>query len=214
RAGLERRALGLGRRAPAAADRDGRFGRGPDDGILRGARGAAPLAAGSGRRGLGPHLGPRVGAGARPEPGRAAPTTHRRFARVLPARRRPSDSRPSPLRPAQADGAAGAAGAGHGQGADVRAGAPGSQLASPRRSCPCALACPAPAWPLLVVLPLAFSLAPRPLERYVVLGFVVWLAARAPIGAALEAQSLFSPAPFFPPILGPLSGWAGGGRAG
>ena len=64
-------------------------------------------------------------------------------------------------------------------------------------------------WLLLLVLALAFSLAPRPLERYVVLGFVVWLAARAPIGAALGAQALFSPATFFRPILGPLSGSAG-----
>jgi signal transduction histidine kinase len=64
-------------------------------------------------------------------------------------------------------------------------------------------------WLLLLVLGLAFSLAPRPLERYVVLAFGVWLAARAPIGAALGAQALFSPATFFRPILGPLSGSAG-----
>ena len=64
-------------------------------------------------------------------------------------------------------------------------------------------------WLLLLGLALAFSLAPRPLERYVVLGFVVWLAARAPIGAALGAQAFFSPATFFRPILGPLSGSAG-----
>ncbi len=64
-------------------------------------------------------------------------------------------------------------------------------------------------WLLLLVLGLAFSLAPRPLERYVVLGFVVWLAARAPIGAALGARALFSPATFFRPMLGPLSGSAG-----
>ena len=96
---------------------------------------------------------------------------------------------------------------------------PGGHGSSPRCRClrsrarqkswPSSAAAGSPTWLLLLVLALAFSLAPRPLERYVVLGFVVWLAARAPIGAALGAQALFSPATFFRPILGPLSGSAG-----
>jgi two-component system nitrogen regulation sensor histidine kinase NtrY len=64
-------------------------------------------------------------------------------------------------------------------------------------------------WLVLLTLVLAFSLAPRPLERYLILAFVVWLSARAPIGAALGARALFSPATFFRPLLGPLSSSAG-----
>jgi len=64
-------------------------------------------------------------------------------------------------------------------------------------------------WLVLLCLVLSFSVAPRPLERYVILAFVVWLAARAPIGAALAARALFSPATFFRPMLGPLSSSAG-----
>jgi len=64
-------------------------------------------------------------------------------------------------------------------------------------------------WLVLLTLVLAFSLAPRPFERYLILAFVVWLAARAPIGAALGARALFSPATFFRPLLGPLSSSAG-----
>src|SRR5262249_2069522 len=37
----------------------------------------------------------------------------------------------------------------------------------------------------------------------------VWLSVRAPIGPALGLQPLFSPATFFRPLLGPLSGSAG-----
>jgi two-component system nitrogen regulation sensor histidine kinase NtrY len=64
-------------------------------------------------------------------------------------------------------------------------------------------------WLVLLTLVLAFSLASRPLERYLILGFGIWLAARAPIGAALGARALFSPATFFRPLLGPLSSSAG-----
>ncbi len=64
-------------------------------------------------------------------------------------------------------------------------------------------------WLMLLTLALAFSLAPRPLERYLILAFGVWLSARAPIGAALGARALFSPATFFRPLLGPLSSSAG-----
>jgi two-component system nitrogen regulation sensor histidine kinase NtrY len=64
-------------------------------------------------------------------------------------------------------------------------------------------------WLVLLTLTLAFSLAPRPLERYLILAFGVWLSARAPIGAALGARALFSPATFFRPLLGPLSSSAG-----
>ena len=37
----------------------------------------------------------------------------------------------------------------------------------------------------------------------------MWLAVRAPVGPALGLQPLFSPATFFRPLLGPLSGSAG-----
>ncbi|HEX5387950.1 MAG TPA: ATP-binding protein [Gemmatimonadales bacterium] len=64
-------------------------------------------------------------------------------------------------------------------------------------------------WLLLLVLALAFALARRPLERYLVLAFVLFLAVRAPPGVALGARALFSPATYFRPLLGPLSSSAG-----
>jgi signal transduction histidine kinase len=64
-------------------------------------------------------------------------------------------------------------------------------------------------WLVLVTFTLALSLAIRPVERYLLLTLVLWLAARAPVGAALGLQRLFSPATFFQPLLGPLSGSAG-----
>jgi signal transduction histidine kinase len=64
-------------------------------------------------------------------------------------------------------------------------------------------------WLLLIVLAIAFALARRPVERYLVLAFVLYLAVRTPLGTALYAQALFSPATYFRPILGPLSGSAG-----
>ena len=64
-------------------------------------------------------------------------------------------------------------------------------------------------WLLLLAFALALSLAVAPVERFLLLGLVLWLAARAPVGAALGLQGLFSPATFFRPLLGPLSGSAG-----
>ena len=64
-------------------------------------------------------------------------------------------------------------------------------------------------WLVLLCFTLALSLAVGPLERFLLLGLVLWLAARAPVGAALGLQPLFSPATFFRPLLGPLSGSAG-----
>ncbi|HEU5303639.1 MAG TPA: ATP-binding protein [Gemmatimonadales bacterium] len=64
-------------------------------------------------------------------------------------------------------------------------------------------------WLALLSLGMALSLASRPPDRFIALASLLWLAARAPIGAALGLQPLFSPATFFPPLLGPLSGSAG-----
>ena len=87
--------------------------------------------------------------------------------------------------------APGAAGAGHGQGAGLRAREP------------------AVTWLVLLVLALGLSVTARPLERLALLAALVWLAVRAPVGPALGLQPLFSPATFFRPVLGPLSGSAG-----
>jgi signal transduction histidine kinase len=65
------------------------------------------------------------------------------------------------------------------------------------------------AWLVLLVLALGLSIASRPLERIALLSALVWLPVRAPIGAALGLEPLFSPATFFRPLLGPLSGSAG-----
>ncbi len=65
------------------------------------------------------------------------------------------------------------------------------------------------AWLVLVVLALGLSVASRPLERIALLSALVWLPVRAPVGAALGLEPLFSPATFFRPLLGPLSGSAG-----
>ena len=64
-------------------------------------------------------------------------------------------------------------------------------------------------WLVLVVIGLGLSVTARPLERLALLAALVWLAVRAPVGPALGLQPLFSPATFFRPILGPLSGSAG-----
>jgi two-component system nitrogen regulation sensor histidine kinase NtrY len=64
-------------------------------------------------------------------------------------------------------------------------------------------------WLILVTMALALSLTARPLERFAVLGGLLWLAVRAPVGGALNLQPYFSPATFFRPLLGPLSGSAG-----
>ncbi|MBA3498554.1 MAG: hypothetical protein H0T86_15760, partial [Gemmatimonadales bacterium] len=64
-------------------------------------------------------------------------------------------------------------------------------------------------WLVLVVVALGLSAATRPLERLALLAALVWLPIRGPIGPALGLQPLFSPATFFRPLLGPLSGSAG-----
>jgi signal transduction histidine kinase len=64
-------------------------------------------------------------------------------------------------------------------------------------------------WLVLLTFAISLSLATAPVERFLLLGLVLWLAARAPVGAALGLQPLFSPATFFRPLLGPLSGSAG-----
>jgi two-component system, NtrC family, nitrogen regulation sensor histidine kinase NtrY len=62
---------------------------------------------------------------------------------------------------------------------------------------------------VLLILAAALSVASTPLERFLLLPLLLWLTVRAPVGAALGLQSLFSPATFFRPVLGPLSGSAG-----
>jgi len=64
-------------------------------------------------------------------------------------------------------------------------------------------------WLMLLAIGLALSLTAKPLERFALLGGLLWLAVRAPIGSALDLQPFFSPATFFRPLLGPLSGSAG-----
>ena len=64
-------------------------------------------------------------------------------------------------------------------------------------------------WLILAVAGLALSLTGSPLQRFAVLGALLWLAVRAPVGGALRLQPFFSPATFFRPLLGPLSGSAG-----
>jgi signal transduction histidine kinase len=64
-------------------------------------------------------------------------------------------------------------------------------------------------WLVLLTLALGLSVVRRPLERIALLAALVWLAVRAPVGPALGLQPLFSPATFFRPVLGPLSGSAG-----
>jgi signal transduction histidine kinase len=64
-------------------------------------------------------------------------------------------------------------------------------------------------WLILVSLGLTLSLTTSPVQRFAVLGGLLWLAVRAPVGGALRLQPFFSPATFFRPLLGPLSGSAG-----
>ncbi len=64
-------------------------------------------------------------------------------------------------------------------------------------------------WLILLATGIALSLTARPVERFAVLGGLLWLAVRAPVGGALDLQPFFSPATFFRPLLGPLSGSAG-----
>jgi signal transduction histidine kinase len=64
-------------------------------------------------------------------------------------------------------------------------------------------------WLVVVVFALGLSVTARPFERLALLAAFVWLAMRAPVGPSLGLQPLFSPATFFRPVLGPLSGSAG-----
>ena len=64
-------------------------------------------------------------------------------------------------------------------------------------------------WLILLATGLALSFTASPLQRFAVLGGLLWLAVRAPVGGALRLQPFFSPATFFRPLLGPLSGSAG-----
>ena len=64
-------------------------------------------------------------------------------------------------------------------------------------------------WLFLFILLLGLSSSEGTQERLLLLGLLLWLVARAPIGPALGLQSLFSPATFFRPVLGPLSSSAG-----
>ncbi|MFL5403884.1 MAG: sensor histidine kinase [Gemmatimonadales bacterium] len=64
-------------------------------------------------------------------------------------------------------------------------------------------------WLVLLIFTLGLGIARGPAERFLLLPLLLWLAVRAPVGAALGLQSLFSPATFFRPVLGPISGSAG-----
>jgi signal transduction histidine kinase len=64
-------------------------------------------------------------------------------------------------------------------------------------------------WLLLLAVGMAMTLAASPVARFALLGVLLWLAVRAPVGGTLNLQSFFSPATFFRPLLGPLSGSAG-----
>jgi signal transduction histidine kinase len=64
-------------------------------------------------------------------------------------------------------------------------------------------------WLVLLAMGIALSLTARPVERFAVLGALLWLAVRSPVGGALNLQPFFSPATFFRPLLGPLTGSAG-----
>jgi two-component system nitrogen regulation sensor histidine kinase NtrY len=64
-------------------------------------------------------------------------------------------------------------------------------------------------WLVLLSFAVALSLAAQPVERFLLLALLLWLAARGPVGSALGLQPLFSPATFFGTTLGPLSSSAG-----
>jgi signal transduction histidine kinase len=64
-------------------------------------------------------------------------------------------------------------------------------------------------WIFLFLLLLSLVSATGAAERLLLLGLLLWLVARAPIGPTLGLQPLFSPATFFRPLLGPLSSSAG-----
>jgi signal transduction histidine kinase len=64
-------------------------------------------------------------------------------------------------------------------------------------------------WLVLLIFAVALSLTVQPVERFLLLAMLLWLAARAPVGSALGLQPLFSPATFFGTTLGALSSSAG-----
>jgi two-component system, NtrC family, nitrogen regulation sensor histidine kinase NtrY len=64
-------------------------------------------------------------------------------------------------------------------------------------------------WLLLLLCAVSLSFATLPIQRFLILPLLLWLAIRAPLGSAMGLESLFSPATFFRPLLGPLSSSAG-----
>src|SRR6185295_2799872 len=64
-------------------------------------------------------------------------------------------------------------------------------------------------WLVLLLAAVALSLSVQPVERFLLLAMLLWLAARAPVGSALGLRPLFSPATFFSTALGALSSSAG-----
>lgn len=64
-------------------------------------------------------------------------------------------------------------------------------------------------WTLLLVLAAALVAAGRASERLALLAVLVWCVLRAPLGAAVGLEDLFSPATFFRGLLRPVSGSAG-----
>ncbi len=64
-------------------------------------------------------------------------------------------------------------------------------------------------WLVLVTVVMGLFTAVHPAERCVLLGALLWAAARSSLGTALNLGSLFSPGTFFRPVLGALSQSAG-----
>lgn len=64
-------------------------------------------------------------------------------------------------------------------------------------------------WLALAGIALALVTTPSAREHYLLAALVLWVAVRAPVGAALGLEPLFSPATFYRSFLGPLSASAG-----
>jgi two-component system nitrogen regulation sensor histidine kinase NtrY len=64
-------------------------------------------------------------------------------------------------------------------------------------------------WLVILIVALSFTLTTWAVERFLLLALLLGLAARAPVGAALGLQPLFSPGTFVRSTLGQLSGSAG-----
>ncbi len=64
-------------------------------------------------------------------------------------------------------------------------------------------------WAMLMLLATAILAARAPPERLTLVAIAVWCAVRAPLGAAVGLDDLFSPATFFRGVLRPFSGSAG-----